>query len=134
MNTHSVTVRNRDGRIVGVSEDEFLLDALEDTGLRLPYGCRFGACLTCAASLLEGQVDQYGGRSFALRPQQEDDGYVLLCVARPLTDCVIDVGTRPELYVNPFKHRRTGCPTTTSSSCGVSIQDHPARTRPATHS
>lgn len=127
MNTYSVSVRNREGRVVEVSEDEFLLDALEDTGLRLPYGCRFGACLTCAASLLEGEVDQSGGRSFALRPQQEDDGYVLLCVARPLSDCVIDVGTRRELYVNPFKHQRmrsrTG-PTTVRDHCPVREIDH----------
>ena len=106
MSTHNVSVRNRDGRVVAVSQNEFILDALEATGMRLPYGCRFGACLTCAASLIEGQVDQSGGRSFALRPRQQDAGYVLLCVARPLTDCVIDVGTRRDLYVNPFKHRQ----------------------------
>lgn len=131
MSTYNVSVRNRDGRVVAVSEDEFLLDALEDTGMRLPYGCRYGACLTCAASLLEGQVDHSGGRSFALRPQQEDDGYVLLCVARPLADCVIDVGTRRELYVNPFKHPRTARPETSRLS-GVSVQDHPPRTTPDT--
>lgn len=106
MSTYRVTVRNRNGRVVSVSGDECILDALEEHGMRLPYGCRFGACLTCAASLVEGQVDQSGGRSFALRPQQEEDGYVLLCVARPRSDCVIDVGTQRELYVNPFKHRR----------------------------
>lgn len=102
-----MSVRNRDGRVVAVSEDEFLLDELENAGVRLPYGCRFGACLTCAASLIEGQVDQSEGRAFALRPQQVDEGYVLLCVALPLTDCVIDVGTQRNLYVNPFTHRRT---------------------------
>ena len=87
MGTYNVSVRNRDGRVVAVSEDEFLLDELENAGVRLPYGCRFGACLTCAASLIEGQVDQSEGRAFALRPQQVDEGYVLLCVALPLTDC-----------------------------------------------
>lgn len=108
MSTYSVSVRNRDGRVVSVSEDEYILDALEDAGMSLPFGCRFGACLTCAASLVEGRVDQSGGRSFALRPHQEDDGYVLLCVASPRSDCVIEVGTRRDLYVNPFKHRAAG--------------------------
>ncbi|MDN5747286.1 MAG: 2Fe-2S iron-sulfur cluster-binding protein [Pseudonocardia sp.] len=108
MSTHSVSIRNRDGRVVSVSEDEFILDALEDAGMRVPFGCRFGACLTCAASLVEGRVVQSGGRSFALRPHQEDDGYVLLCVASPRSDCVIEVGTRRDLYVNPFKHRAAG--------------------------
>lgn len=104
MSTYNVTVRNRNGQVVAVSPDEFLLEALETAGMLLPYGCRYGACLTCTASLIEGQVDQSGGRAFALRPRQQDAGYVLLCVARPLTDCVIDVGTRRDLYINPFKN------------------------------
>lgn len=102
-----MSVRNRDGRVVAVAEDRFLLDELEDAGVLLPYGCRFGACLTCAALLIDGQVDQSTGRAFALRPHQEDEGYVLLCVALPLTDCIIDVGTQRDLYVNPFTRRRT---------------------------
>lgn len=104
MSTYRVQVQNSEAGAVLVSDDEFILDALESAGMRLPYGCRFGACLTCAASLLEGDVDQSGGRSFALRPHQQDAGYVLLCVARPRADCLIEVGTRRDLYVNPFKH------------------------------
>lgn len=106
MGTYNVCVRNRGGRVVEVSDDNFLLGELEDAGVVLPYGCRFGACLTCAASLVEGQVDHSKGRAFALRPAQQQEGYVLLCVARPITDCVIDVGTQPKLYVNPFKYPR----------------------------
>ena len=32
------------------------------------------------------------------------DGYVILCVARPVTDCVIEVGvdSHDKLYRNPF--------------------------------
>lgn len=106
MTGYNIRVRNRDDTVVRVDEDQFLLEALEAAGLRLPYGCRFGACLTCAASLVSGAVDRSGGRSFALRREQEQDGYVLLCVSRPRSDCVIDVGTRRDMYVNPFKRRR----------------------------
>lgn len=105
MSTYEVEVRNRDNAVVRVDADRFLLESLEDAGIRLPFGCRFGACLTCAASLIDGAVDQSGGRSFALRRRQEEAGYVLLCVALPKTDCVIDVGPRRDLYTNPFKHR-----------------------------
>lgn len=106
MATYDIEVRNRDNTVVPVAEDRFLLEALEAAGIRLPYGCRFGACLTCAASLVEGEVDQSRGRSFALRPWQQEAGYVLLCVARPRADCALEVGTRHELYVNPFQRRR----------------------------
>lgn len=106
MGVYSVEVRNRDHRSVPVADHETILDALEAAGLRLPYGCRYGACLTCAASLIEGAVDQSGGRAFALRSEQRQAGYVLLCVARPLAHCVIDVGTRKDMYINPFKYSR----------------------------
>lgn len=105
MTGYDIRVRNRDDTVVRVDEEQFMLAALEAAGLRLPYGCRFGACLTCAAYLVDGAVDRSGGRSFALSRQHEQDGYVLLCVSRPRADCVIDVGTRRDLYVNPFKRR-----------------------------
>lgn len=89
--------------MVRVDADRFLLDGLEDAGVRVPYGCRFGACLTCAASMIEGEVDHSEGRSCALRPDQEREGYVLLCVAKPRADCVFEVGMRRRLYVNQFR-------------------------------
>ncbi|MGI9450862.1 MAG: 2Fe-2S iron-sulfur cluster-binding protein, partial [Geminicoccaceae bacterium] len=40
----------------------------------------------------------------ALNKRQAKAGYILLCVARPTTDCVIDAGveSHDELYRNPF--------------------------------
>ena len=70
--------------------------------MSLPYGCRYGGCISCAAKLLSGEVDQRAG--VALNGRQLADGYVLLCVARPLTDCTFDVGveSHDRLYRNPF--------------------------------
>lgn len=106
MAAHQITLVNRGHATVTVDESEILLDALEDAGYRLPYGCRFGACVTCAARLREGRVDQSKG--VALKPAQEAMGYVLLCIARPLSDCVFEVGVecQDDLYINPFKGRR----------------------------
>ena len=106
MATYRIEVRNRDRRVVEVSSEERLLDALEAAGLRLPYGCRHGACITCAARLLDGTVDQSAGK--ALKPAQQAAGYVLLCVARAQSDCVIEVGAacQKELFTNPFKSPR----------------------------
>jgi ferredoxin len=79
-----------------------LLDALEAQGVSLPYGCRYGGCISCAAKLLSGEIDQRAG--VALNGRQLADGYVLLCVARPLADCTFDVGveSHDRLYRNPF--------------------------------
>src|SRR5690242_17670959 len=76
--SYQVTLVNRENRAVTVAENETILEAVEDAGITLPYGCRFGACVTCAARLLEGEVDQSEG--VALKPAQEAMGYVLLCV------------------------------------------------------
>ena len=101
---HRVTLVNRGDRCAGVREDQTILEAFESLGEALPAGCRYGACITCAAKLIEGQVDQSGGK--ALTQAQKDQGFVLLCVARPRSDCKLLVGVESQvgLYKNPFQH------------------------------
>lgn len=103
MQPFAITLRNRGGQVLDCYGDEVLLDALEDQGVSLPYGCRYGGCVTCAAKLIAGDVDQSEG--VALKPDQIEEGYVLLCIARPLSDCTFDVGvdSHDTLYRNPFK-------------------------------
>lgn len=103
---HRIEIRNRGGRIVTAAEDRPLLTTLEAAGLSLPFGCRYGACATCAAFLVSGSVDYRGARAVGLRREQHRQGYILLCVARPRTDCVIEVGVQKGLYRNPFMGRQ----------------------------
>ena len=99
----TITLANRGGRRLRVDRRKPILDALEAEGLSLPYGCRYGGCISCAAKLLSGEVNQSAG--VALNPRQIAEGYVLLCVARPLSDCVFEIGveSHDRLYRNPFK-------------------------------
>jgi ferredoxin len=99
----AITLANRDGQRLEVGDDAPLLVALEAHGVSLPYGCRYGGCISCAAKLLEGEVDQTEG--VALNGRQIRDGYVLLCVARPRSDCTLAVGveSHDKLYRNPFQ-------------------------------
>src|SRR4026208_1435773 len=103
-----IPLANRDGASFRVDRRMPLLDALEAQGMSLPYGCRYGGggssspatlsrgdgkpggATSWAANLLSGEIDQRAG--VALNGRQLADGYVLLCVARPLTDCTLDVG------------------------------------------
>ena len=79
-----------------------LLDELRDQGVDLPYGCKYGGCITCAAKLIDGEVDQRA--QVALNNRQIANGYVILCVARAKRDCTFEIGTEShdKLYRNPF--------------------------------
>jgi ferredoxin len=101
--TVKITLANQGGQVFAVERDKPLLDSLERHGVSLPYGCRYGGCISCAAKLLSGAVDQRAG--VALNRRQLADGYVLLCIARPQSDCTFDVGveSHDRLYRNPFR-------------------------------
>ncbi|WP_395161387.1 2Fe-2S iron-sulfur cluster-binding protein [Ilumatobacter sp.] len=102
MGRRTITITNQGGGTYMVDEDRSLLDTLEELGVDLPYGCRYGGCITCAAKLTSGQVDQ--SEQVALNNRQINNGYVVLCVARPLSDCALEVGvdSHDALYRNPF--------------------------------
>ena len=102
METVTITLANRDGRAFRVDRRKPLLASLEARGVSLPYGCRYGGCITCAAKLTGGEVDQR--RQTALNNRQIAQGYVLLCVARPISDCTLEIGveSHDKLYRNPF--------------------------------
>ena len=100
--TVTITIANHGGARFEVDPRRPLLNTLEAQGVSLPYGCKYGGCITCAAKLLSGEVNQ--AAATALNNRQLNDGYILLCVARPLGDCTLDVGveSHDKLYRNPF--------------------------------
>ena len=59
-------------------------------GLKLVSSCRNGTCRTCICQLISGSVAyriEWPGLSF----EEKREGYILPCVAYPLSDIVIDV-------------------------------------------
>ena len=99
--SYTVELRNA-GVTLEVAEDQPIYKAALDAGIQLPIGCDYGGCITCAAKLISGKVRQPGAT--ALNKRQSQAGYVLLCVAHPTSDCVIEEGVESHdgLYQNPF--------------------------------
>ena len=98
---HQVVFRNWE-HVLMVSEDETIYTAALAAGIQLPIACNYGGCITCAAKLISGKVRQ--PNATALNRRQSKAGYILLCVAHPTADCVLDVGveSHDQLYQNPF--------------------------------
>jgi ferredoxin len=97
-------VREDETVAVEAEPDETVLEAAERAGRPLPFGCLTGACGTCTARLLSGEVEHVRAPG-ALKPRHLDAGYVLTCIAVPRTDCRLRVGAgvAGELVTNPWK-------------------------------
>ncbi len=68
---------------IPVAENQTFLEGIEEYGLEVPYSCRAGVCITCAAKVVSGQVDL--GEA-AITDDLKDEGYVLTCSGFPLSD------------------------------------------------
>ncbi len=104
--SYAVVLERANGRTetIAVDESEPVLDAAESAGIGLPVGCLTGACGTCVGRLIEGDV-AHRRPPRALKERRIEEGYVLLCIAEPRSDCRIRVGAdvQAELVENPWK-------------------------------
>jgi ferredoxin len=80
------------GEQLEVSETETILRACIDAGIAQEYSCRVGMCLACSAEIYEGEVTQPAAHGLT---DTEKQNYALTCMARPLSDLVIERGVYP---------------------------------------
>ena len=78
-----------EGQTCDAWTDQPLLVSLELGGVDWPSSCRNGTCRTCICKLLSGEV-AYTVEWPGLSAEEKAEGLVLPCVARPLSDVVLD--------------------------------------------
>ena len=93
MTNQAIHTARIDGTDISFSApaDMPLLQAAElagTPGLKLDSSCRNGTCRTCICQLLEGQVT-YRIEWPGLSLDEKREGFILLCVAYPVSDVVI---------------------------------------------
>ncbi len=61
-----------------------ILDALDQSGMDVPYSCKGGVCCTCKAKILEGSAQMT--INYALTDEEVKEGYILTCQAHPTSE------------------------------------------------
>jgi ferredoxin len=87
-------------RTIEVPEDKQLLRAANAAGIELPSSCNAGVCTTCAAKIIEGQVEQTD--CMGVSPDLQAEGYVLLCVAYARSNLKIETEKEDIVYDRQF--------------------------------
>ncbi|RAV07459.1 ferredoxin reductase [Mycolicibacterium sp. GF69] len=76
----------RSGKTVTVDAATPLMDAGEQAGVQMPFGCRMGICQSCVVGLVDGHV-----RDLRTGVEHEPGSRVQTCISAASGDCVLDV-------------------------------------------
>ena len=93
---------------IEVSEDQTILRAAAEQGIKLMHGCKEGQCASCKSFILDGddvELDRYS--TFALPEFEKDEGYTLLCRAHAYEDLTIELLNYDEEMIHsglPLQH------------------------------
>ncbi|MCD2188275.1 ferredoxin reductase [Actinomycetospora soli] len=82
----------RSGRTVETDGATTVLQAGEQAGVPMPFGCRMGICHTCVAPLRSGAVrDLRDGSEHRVADTDQSTRTVQTCVTAPSGDCTVDL-------------------------------------------
>ena len=75
----------RSGKALAADGATSLMEAGEQAGVLMPFGCRMGICHTCVVGLLEGRV-----RDLRSGAEHEAGSRIQTCISAASGDCVLD--------------------------------------------
>lgn len=75
----------RSGKTLQADAATSLMEAGEQSGVLMPFGCRMGICHTCVVGLVQGRV-----RDMRTGAEHEQGSRVQTCISAASGDCVLD--------------------------------------------
>ena len=91
------------GQVFEADEGESVLEAATRQEVALRHECTFGTCGTCRVKLVEGSV-RYDEQPMALSPEEEAQGFALMCQARVTSPLVISSARVLPIVAEPSRH------------------------------
>lgn len=85
---HELVIKPMGARLCVSAEQSLLVSALA-AGIELARSCRNGTCRVCLCRLVSGQVS-YRIEWPGLSLEEKRDGFILPCVAYPMSDLVME--------------------------------------------
>ena len=82
----TITFRNS-GKTIEADGATTVLEAGEEAGIGMPYGCRMGICHTCTLTLVSGKIRDLRNGSEYDQPNEQ----VQTCVTAAVGDCTLDI-------------------------------------------
>ena len=84
------------GETIEIAEGRTVLDACLRAGIFLPHACGHGLCGTCKTQVVDGEVDHGDASNFALMDFERQEGFVLACTAKLMSDATIEADVEDE--------------------------------------
>lgn len=78
-----------------VRSHETIADAARRNGMNVAISCSRGTCLSCCGRLAKGEVEM--SEQVSLTHDRVSEGYILLCCAKPQSNCVVIADTSEEI-------------------------------------
>ncbi len=103
--TYKVTI-HPSGHTFEVDAGEPILDAAMRNNIELPYGCRGGACGSCADFIVNGEV-YYDDEPIALDDEMKANNQALFCIAKTARD--IEISIEEITQGQQFEVKQYGC-------------------------
>ena len=87
-NTTNVTVILDDEKLeFFMDSDKTILDGALENGIDAPHSCQGGICTTCICKVVSGKAEMED--VYALSDEEQNEGFVLACISKPLSDKII---------------------------------------------